>query len=681
MIKKILLLFVMCTLLSTAVFSLEDFVAQAQGSELSFCTFSDQKEDILIVNTGDTFSEYTITVSGSAAPYTTLLPASFTLFPGRSQTLSLFYNVPTQAKGAHDITVTIQTGFGLKKALKRSIVASKCNNNILLAHNFNQTACPCLDMSYDVTIQNAGSAPETYVIGLDKYASVANVSQNPVYLLGGESQDITLSLRLSCDIYGEQLLNVYSSAQGSGIKTKVPLLANIERCYDYDINTGSVVQNTPAKEAVVFAKQESSYSLCAADNSSIHIQLDNTGYIGNNFEYTLEGPSWGALQNSSHSLFGFSSAHTFLNVAPPNDLTGAFTFLLTAQSQLGAERVQKEIAVDVVDCHALVVQSEQEVNVCACSENEIPFTIQNRGSFDESVQLSVSGYNATLSRQTLAVRALNESQASLRINPSCEERGSKQLSIDAELQSGKASDSQDITLNVISKDKCYEVALKPQGSLTISGDASIPLSIAHTGDVQGQYEVEVSGPSWVRLDSASSFNLMPGEEQLIEIIASPAENETQGNYEVMIIVETQGLAYETPLTIKLRGEQSDLSSVLYTYRYWIISVLVLLVLLVLLGFFAKAQFERAKVKSIIKKTKKEQQQKPQKKETSFDLKRMIVLVVVFALIVAGIIFAPRLQSLFPMVGSFFQVYGGYIVAGFVILGLIIFVLKQVEKKE
>ena len=123
----------------STVYLTEDFQAGTSKEFIDMCINSNHAEEFIVSNTGEVESNYAVFLEGDAAKYAVPVPDTFSLKPGESITITTYYNIPK--KGEYNIVNRIVTGNGYSKQFKQSINSNLCNNNYLLALNFNQTSC------------------------------------------------------------------------------------------------------------------------------------------------------------------------------------------------------------------------------------------------------------------------------------------------------------------------------------------------------------------------------------------------------------------------------------------------------------------------------------------------------------------------------------------------------------
>ena len=668
--------FLIFILILPSVYPEEDFIAASTDSAISLCTLSSYSDEIVVFNTGDFLSDYKISFSGDGALYAAAAPREFSLEPGEEKTVGIIYSFPNGAEGEHDISIDISTFFGIQKYITKRISANLCNDNTLLLYNFNQTACPCVGLPYNLTIYNSGEIDETYVLGLDAFSEYANITMNPVFLAPGESKDLTLTINPSCDIYGEYIVNVFSNALASGIKASAPILLNINKCYGYSIDTGKILVN-PKAEA--FVPSQGSYEMCAGDQKYIQVRTENPGYIGNSFAYSLVGPEWVRLNINSSVIEGYSSGAFFLETSPSLDAAGQHKLLLSAESGFGKERLQKTINIDVNSCHGLIIDA-RPAEICSCLASDIPLNITNTGSFKENVILNATGSYASLLQNSLSINSGNSSSAFLRVNPPCDFSGNTKVTLIADLGNGKAHAAADIPIEVKPIEACYSLDINAQGPLSIGyGKNEIPIHILHKGSKAANYSVKIEAESWIRA-STYSFRLSPGEQHSFLLLANPG-NASSGTYYANILVQSENVVYKKTIKLRLSDSPSfmdNLYNAVFYNRFWLISFAFVIILLVIAGFYAKEKIKVWKIRRLIKRTAKTNGKVMIKNKLLLALGIILLLAAVAAASYFAIM--QGVGSIFSFLLGFAAEYLWYMIAGFVILAIVLYFMNKAEKK-
>jgi hypothetical protein len=682
----ILLILTFLVIFSTLVNAKEDFSAATSSRDIDICVMTTSDEIIKITNTGDTYSEYRIGLTGSASDFVTPLPPRFDLMPGESQIVRNYFNFPSYEKGEYELKTIIGTNMGLRKQLTQKVSSELCNNNYLIALNFNQSSCPCREMTYEFLLKNVGEYAETYVFGVDKFAEYANLSVNPLVLGPGEEKRVRLYFNVDCAIYGEFIVNFYSTSQIAGIRTKVPLLLDIKRCYDYDINTGRVLDDNENKVNTDFIEQESSYSICGGDKKSIQLQVDNYGYIDNNFYYSAEGEDWGEIYGNAFELNAREMGYTYLDVAPDKDLIGEYKFIVNVASQKGNMKKQKVVTVEVVDCYGLVVEAEEE-EICNCVDSEISFAIANIGEYEEDIIMKLEGNgDFALLDNVTTIRAGGSEEIKINASPGCDTRGRKDVKVKAWLENGNAYDEDTLKVDIIPVEKCYDLKIEADSSAElVEGKTIVPVSVVHKGTKEGEYRIGLYGERWISVD-ADEFFLRPEERYSFNVVAEPGDrNLTEGSYYATVNMSVDdAVVYQTKIRFRNVGE-GDLSLFLNTlsyFRYWIYTAICILVLLFVFSRYTKEKARVWKIKTMIKKARKEDVKKAGKKgakdvvikEKGSKIWNYVLAAIV---LISIILFYPGMfMGLVTDFAGFVMEYVVYIIIGFVVLLIVIFVMEK-----
>ncbi len=679
-------------LLLPAGFAAEDFVAGMSSSALSFCTLSTVEDVLTVSNTGNLYSEYKVSAHGRGSEYITILPSTFSLMPGESAELVFYYHFPAGSQDTYDVEVLIETGFGLQKKLTKTLQAHLCNNNVLLAHNFNQSACPCLPMNYDFTIKNTGTVPETYVFSLDEFSSYANVSANPLVLSPGEESQVQLQMNLDCSIYGTHIVYFSSHAQSSGISSSVPLLLDIDKCYDYALSTGKLLENTDERYDEAYSFESSSYSVCAGDHKSLQIELDNYGYVGNNFRYTLEGPQWASLYGDTLQLDGYEKGYSFIDLNPPQGTEGEHTLVLTAQSQRGKQGEQQAITVKVNDCYGLAMEPLIREPVCLNTEQEVAAQLSNIGLFEEEITLEIFQPKNILALRTptLTLDAGESAEFFIDVPPSYNFSEQYWFQLRASVANNRTEALSSVGFDPISLDECYQVFIEAQDiSVLVNESWDIPFTIIHEGSKPTTYRIDAEADAGVHFDTIN-ITLLPGERSS-QLLSLSTHNLTSGNYPVRIRAAADSIAYQHTITLSIRDSPHFLqvfAQGLNYYRYWVYGGIVLAILVVLFAFIIRERVRSWKIKRLIMKTLKEEKKKKASKaakkvkgqKPAISLLPIAIAALLIIVVVLLSLFSMRLWEVVLFVLSFILEYIWYIIVGFILLWVIISVLNRMEKK-
>lgn len=665
------------------VYSAEDFIAASSNAVIDLCALTSEQDRVEVTNTGNTYSEYVITLGGSGADFVTAVPDRFSLMPGESINIHNSYAFSKDKIGKYALKINIRTNMGLEKELLQEINSNICDNNMLLAHNFNQTACPCLEMAYDFTVKNTGNHIETYSFGLSRFAEYANISANQIVLGPGEEENIKLYFNLDCGIFGDYIVYFYSTAKISGIRTKVPLLLNIQKCYDYDIRTGEFLDNNEDKFNAVFSSRGSDYTLCAGDTKSIQLMIDNYGHIGNNFYYDIKGPEWGSVYGNIVRLAGYEKGYTYLDLSPV-DITGEYMFVLDVETQRGNEKKQKVIGVNVVDCYGLIVELAGEEKICGCTDSDIDFSVYNTGNYAEDVLIELEGPEfLELSESNVSIDSGRAKIIKLKAQPGCDFEGRTTAKVKAILKNERQSDEASIDLEIIPIEHCYDIKIDTKETISLGYEViTVPISIFHEGMKKANYLIEVEGEDWIKADSRQ-FVLSPGETYSFNLIAEP-KNISAGNYYINLNVRADNVIFRRKLKFRLAQPKPFfglIGNFMSYYRYWIYTGIAILVLIVIFSFYMKEKARVWKIRKLIKTATKEKPEKAKKEEKKKISRKWWLYILLAIGIILVFTFAGFLISIASYIWYFIIAYIWYIFTGFLLLIIVIAIINSREKNK
>ncbi|MBD3164027.1 hypothetical protein GF323_02415 [Candidatus Woesearchaeota archaeon] len=670
----------------------EDFRAFASSLKTELCVLLNYEDAVEITNTGERPSEYIIGLSGDAARYATAVPDTFSLMPGESRLVYNYMHFPRDSAGHYELKTSIRTAGGLEKEITQEIDARLCNDNFVLAHNFNQSACPCLEMVYKFTIKNTGNDIESYTFGLDKFSEYSNISHNPLILGEGESENVWLYIKPDCGIYGQHVVNFYSIAEKSGIETRAPLLLNIRKCYDYNIRTGNLLDNDMDKFNATFKEKDAQYNVCAGSNKSIPIMIENTAYIGNNYFYQLAGEEWGGIYGNFVRLNGYERGFTYLDLSPGRDLTGEHKFVFNARSQLGNERKQKVITVDIVDCYGLLVETKKGEMVCDCENSEFSFDVTNMGRFKENIELQLDGPEyLSLVRNTTVLNASETSAVSVAASPSCGDRFSGQIKIKAFSDNAYSESTPYLEVTPIAE--CYDIRIRSEDNIKMGfSERKVPIEIVHEGIKAGDYSIGIEAENWISAD-AESFELEPGNTHSFNVIANPG-NISEGNYYADINIKVKNVIYKKQIKFNIKRDRFNFWEFINFYRYWVYAGILALALLVFLAVFLKERARVWKIRSMIRKSMKNGKKKNKKEESKEKKKAKgkkpkgrkklkifwVYFIAILLLMASAYFLRHSISGFLGYVWFFFLTYIWYIVTGILLLIAVIFILNFIDKK-
>jgi len=332
-----------------------------------------------------------------------------------------------------------------------------------------------------------------------------------------------------------------------------------------------------------------------------------------------------------------------------------------------------------------------EEQLCNCQYSEINPIIHNTGSFTEEVIIEIEGADfIKLNSTNLTIVAGSSEQAKIEIWPPCDSKYKGELKVKAFFDKASAEDTME--LGVIPIKDCYDLKIGVDRSISVDyWGKVVPVTVLHKGSKEAVYSLKFDSEEWISAYD-DEFSLAPGETYSFSITASPDENVSVGNYGSTIEISTGNVVYQKKIKFNLRegnGIMGTIASFVSYQRYWFYLGFVLLVLLILLGFYTKERSRVWRIRKLIrngikdtkaKESSKKKADKKKSKKKDFKWLYWLTGIVLFAGIVAAVVvYKDYVLIAFGAILGFILEYIWYIIIGFLLLMAIIAIMARKEK--
>ncbi|MBI2548687.1 hypothetical protein HYW21_05030 [Candidatus Woesearchaeota archaeon] len=546
----------------------EDFSVTSSPKIFSACSCTTLKDLVVLTNTGNVKSTYTISYTGSAATWAVPAQPSIALAPGEQTTVITYITVPCKVSGTFSLDTLVQTTTEKQKILSQTIVVQNCLNLQLTSPAFSSANCPCQPTRYNLTITNTGSFREYYSFSVDQYAAFTTLSHSAFWLDPGASKDMYVYLTFPCESFGITNVSFITQTKKSGLEVRTPLSLAVLPCYNYS----------------AWAPLNS--TLCELTNELMPIRFFNDASFTNTYELTLDGPDWVTLSNASLSVQGNRSENTTLMLAPPLGSHGNYTAMLTSLSTLGAWKLEKEIPLTVASCYLPALDVSKDVDKRCCGSATYDVLVSNEGSLPATINLTVVGQPewAILSSDVVDLEPGSEQLVTLSVNPPCTETQTLTLTILATIVGHEElSALEELSLEILSDNDCYRLNLTKTSPIAIPYEPSEHiLTVYHTGGHGAVYQLSLE-PEWMTLEP-TAITLNPGEAADVLVSFYPNENASSEDYEATLLatttVEDEELYYSFTLPVVLE-KSSSLAD--FFVNYWFILLLLFILLLFIIA--------------------------------------------------------------------------------------------------
>jgi Flp pilus assembly protein TadB len=351
-----------------------DFSATVDYSMIEICKGSTFIDKISLFNSNDIPLLFTLTKTGDAARWSTIMPDSFVLEPYSSISVEDFLTVPLSAEGSYDLNIEINADNNIKKILEQTIIVKSCNNIEATIKDNGFSNCPCSPTEYSFKITNTGDFTETVDLFADIKKKYYTISEQTLTLAPKESETVFLYVTMPCDIYGDFWFNLKVDSRRSEQIITIPFFLNLRpECYDYDLRLGKAVligNMSYSNTTVEVSFEESNtdeYTFCVEEDYVIPIAIINNGEIDNNYLFTLDKNiiKDGLLELFTERLFVENNSselnYMFINSAA-HDL-GIFPFIFTIETENGKVSKTYDINIYIEDCMNVSFPKEDEEDI------------------------------------------------------------------------------------------------------------------------------------------------------------------------------------------------------------------------------------------------------------------------------------------------------------------------------
>lgn len=272
--KLILLSFIF---IAIALFS---FSAFAFSTRMELTTNVVCPENTIIINDiikADSTSSFTISKSGSAASFTSVIPSGFFLEANQEQIVYEYITPKSTTKpGKYDLLIKISDGMTIKE-IKHEIIVESCHKTQVNVEA-PRISCPCEKNQFELTLKNNGVYMEDFTIEITgPLARWTSLSESKITMSKDETKKIIAYVDPPCNVYGEYDLNFIATSQ-SGIREEASTSLDIKACYEYQI-----------------VSQNNYYSICEKEIKVIPITIKNRGTADSTYKLKLAGADWGNL--------------------------------------------------------------------------------------------------------------------------------------------------------------------------------------------------------------------------------------------------------------------------------------------------------------------------------------------------------------------------------------------------
>jgi len=255
----------------------------------------------------------------------------------------------------------------------------------------------------------------------------------------------------------------------------------------------------------------------------IEVIVTNLGSGSDGVDLTLDWPEDMGFIKPYIMLESGESAeiNPFWITIPFNLEPGTYYATITAKSGMGSEEASETITIEVMDCHGVDLDVINDY-VETCSETLEPanyeFTIQNKGTWQETFDLSASVNWIEFSESSVVLGAGESRIIAASLNPP-EGTGYTEIIVTATSDDSYAYDSSVIKIDVTD---CFGASVEMQpveNDICLGEYGEFTVIITNTGTSDDSFSLETSA-DWI-VAGQETVEIPMGESKNVEILAAP----------------------------------------------------------------------------------------------------------------------------------------------------------------
>ena len=548
----------------------------------ALCQCGGSTDTFTVTNTGAVANNYRVQSDSSLV---TLSPASFSLLPEQSQTVSVFIRAPCDQLFTQDLSFTVTDAFGNGKTFVKSLAVDRCQNlHAALASSADNTpVTPCMPVNYSVIVNNTGTFAEEYTVdfGGDEFAQYFDHPSQAMTLSPGSVGVAQATLTLDCSQSGSFLVPFHVEATNNGLVADLAHDLQVMPAYNFSGD----LQIDP---------------MCTETGGKASFSLTNDATFSNSFSLDTD-PDMLSLDMANVSLAP-GEDRSFSLTIPAGTAPGSYNASVTVTEAMGQTSKSFTAPLEVLSCFGVAVAinaSADPVTGCAGTYT-FPVTVTNHGVDDETIALTTDNAVASLRKDSLSLAPGESAQTTLTIDAPSAEALTGDVVVTASVGETGVSASETLSLSLVSSHTCFQPLLEPEKVQVPLWQGSFNLSLQNNGWQPATYTVSAASDLFTVPNG--SFTLAPGDAVSVPVQYAPSD-ELYRRYAVDVIVAGNGESYSFPLRVVLDSPTAleDASWYLWTHPCELVSAIALLLIIVgLVWLFVRPKALRARVHGLLR---------------------------------------------------------------------------------
>ncbi|MCL6500668.1 MAG: hypothetical protein K6T16_01385 [Candidatus Pacearchaeota archaeon] len=462
---------------------------------------------------------FTVTVEGTAATFTTVVPTGFWLEGGQVQSIYLYITPSSKVvPGNYKLKVTVEKNGEIKK-VEHTIIVENCHNTVIIAEPEKQTVCACEEKKILLRLSNKGNYIENYRLRVEGPAAQwINLSSESLTLASCKNTTLEAYIMTPCNIAGTYEVNFVVESDSPYAKANEIAEIEVVSCYDYALGGEKIY-----------------YNMCEAEVLEIPLKIKNLGTGNNIYRINMYGPSWTMLDQKTINVAKGEEKTFHVIAKPPYRTEGNFSVNIEVLSEYGKVLKKYDVRVDVEKCYDVSVTIEEDKDrMCNALSNTYAVVVKNKGKYNSTLDVTLTGQEwATISEKHFTLKANEEKALVLDIHPPYNTLGRTYDFVVKARDPVSGAEAEDtISIETVTVKDCYMPAISTKEDVVrVARDstATAIFIVENKGEQLAHYNIELSGTatSFSQINPGA-IDIEPGEAQTIYLyIAPPPETKLQ----------------------------------------------------------------------------------------------------------------------------------------------------------
>src|SRR3989344_660780 len=371
-------------------------------STKQICPSDIEKYEFTLTNSGELQDTYDLRAAGQIAPWITLSENQVTLAKGQSKTIFAYISSTQDSLGDYEFTLIAQSKTNSRVvSATAALKVNPCFDFKLITKKDFLSFCEHSTQTIPIDIVNDGSTPNTYTLEVDG-PLWANLENNQIDLAAGESKTVNLILNPDYGVEGEFKVGFKATTKRGKLTNQNVFDISVEKCHSVAVD----IDKTQDR-------------ICNSLSNTYGVIVKNTGQFQKDYKLDIQGPIWSQLDTSRVSLDASEEKQVNLKINPDFDVPpGDYSIdIITQALDSSAVSSQDKITITTVsreECYQPQIGiNKKDIEVFYDSAATVPIVIENKGTYDASYTIDVSGTAANFVHLNPGVITVKPNRAEL----------------------------------------------------------------------------------------------------------------------------------------------------------------------------------------------------------------------------------------------------------------------------